>query len=213
MTTEARDPGDGGRTARKRRAILEAARTEFLRHGFAGTSMDAVAARAEVSKQTIYKQFDDKERLFTAIITMDIEKAERRSQALVDALSDSEDVEKDLRTLARRHVSDVLQPHLVQLRRLVIAEADRFPDLAQAWYARGPERAATTLAERFTTLAERGHLRMEDPLLAAQHFNWLVLSIPLNHAMFHPIDTQLTPRQLRRYADDAVRVFLAAYGS
>ena len=54
---------------------------------------------------------------------------------------------------------------------------------------------------------------MEDPLLAAQHFNWLVLSIPLNHAMFHPIDTQLTPRQLRRYADDAVRVFLAAYGS
>jgi TetR/AcrR family transcriptional regulator, mexJK operon transcriptional repressor len=154
-----------------------------------------------------------RKRLFTEIISMDIEEAEQRSRALVDALSGSEDVEKDLRDLARRHVSDVLRPHLVQLRRIVIAEADRFPDLAQAWYARGPERAATTLAERFTALAGRGHLRMEDPVLAAQHFNWLVLSIPLNHAMFHPVDTQFTPRQLCRFADEAVRVFSAAYGS
>jgi AcrR family transcriptional regulator len=207
------DPGAGGRTARKRRAILEAARAEFLRSGFAGTSMDAIAASAEVSKQTIYKQFEDKERLFTEIITTDIEGAEQRSEALVDALSDSEDVEKDLRDLARRHVSDVLQPHLVQLRRLVIAEADRFPDLARTWYARGPERAASTLADRFTALAKRGRLRLDDPLLAAQHFNWLVLSIPLNHAMFHTVDSQFTPRQLSRFADEGVRVFLAAYGS
>jgi AcrR family transcriptional regulator len=207
------DPGAGGRTARKRRAILEAARAEFLRSGFAGTSMDAIAASAEVSKQTIYKQFEDKERLFTEIITTDIEGAEQRSEALVDALSDSEDVEKDLRDLARRHVSDVLQPHLVQLRRLVIAEADRFPDLARTWYARGPERAASTLADRFTALAERGRLRLDDPLLAAQHFNWLVLSIPLNHAMFHTVDSRFTPRQLSRFADEGVRVFLAAYGS
>ena len=213
MAAEHEDPGAGGRTARKRRAILEAARAEFLRSGFAGTSMDAIAASAEVSKQTIYKQFEDKERLFTEIITTDIEGAEQRSEALVDALSDSEDVEKDLRDLARRHVSDVLQPHLVQLRRLVIAEADRFPDLARTWYARGPERAASTLADRFTALAKRGRLRLDDPLLAAQHFNWLVLSIPLNHAMFHTVDSQFTPRQLSRFADEGVRVFLAAYGS
>ncbi|MBV8085816.1 MAG: helix-turn-helix transcriptional regulator, partial [Chloroflexi bacterium] len=57
------------RTERKRRAIVEAATTLFLRHGYAGTSMDQVAALAGVSKQTVYKQFADKERLFQAVVS------------------------------------------------------------------------------------------------------------------------------------------------
>jgi hypothetical protein len=52
-----------------------------------------------------------------------------------------------------------------------------------------------------------------DPLLAAQHLNWLVLSILLNKAMFHGSDTRFTRHELNRYADEAVRVFLAAYGA
>ena len=52
---------DEGRSARKRRAILEAATTRFLRNGYRGTSMDEIAARAAVSKQTVYKHFADKE--------------------------------------------------------------------------------------------------------------------------------------------------------
>jgi hypothetical protein len=48
---------------------------------------------------------------------------------------------------------------------------------------------------------------------AAQEFNWLILSIPLNKAMFHGSDTEFTPGELERYADEGVRVFLAAYGS
>ena len=65
-----------GRSARKRQAILAAARTLFLRHGYGGTSMDEVAAIAAVSKQTVYKQFADKQRLFAAVITGDIEQTE-----------------------------------------------------------------------------------------------------------------------------------------
>src|SRR5579862_5190521 len=52
------------RSARKRTAILEAARHLFFAQGFVGTSMDQIAARAAVSKQTVYKQFNDKEALF-----------------------------------------------------------------------------------------------------------------------------------------------------
>ena len=52
-------PVEEGRTPRKRRAILEAATEVFLQHGYLGASMDAVAARAAVSKQTVYKQFTD----------------------------------------------------------------------------------------------------------------------------------------------------------
>ncbi|WP_030040457.1 TetR/AcrR family transcriptional regulator, partial [Streptomyces resistomycificus] len=54
-----------GRSARKRQAILEAATEVFLNKGYLGTSMDEVAALASVSKQTVYKNFTDKQRLFT----------------------------------------------------------------------------------------------------------------------------------------------------
>jgi TetR/AcrR family transcriptional regulator, mexJK operon transcriptional repressor len=204
---------DSGRSARKRRAIVEAARTMFLRKGYGATSMDEVAALAAVSKQTIYKHFADKRQLFTAIITGDISAAETPTHDMVVALPDTEDIEKDLRQFARRHVTDVTQPHLIQLRRIIIAEAERFPELARIWYASGPERAHTTLAAQFQALAQRGVLRADDPLLAAQHFNWLILSIPLNKAMFLGSGIEFAPGELERYADEGVRVFLAAYGT
>jgi len=201
-----------GRSARKRQAILAAARTLFLRKGYAGTSMDEVAALAAVSKQTVYKNFSDKEQLFTDIIVGDISEAEAQSQAIIDALPGSEDVENDLRAIARELVTTVMQPHLVRMRRVIIGEADRFPDLARAWYERGPERGYETMADRFRALAQRGRLRVDDPLLAAQHFHWLVLSVPLNQAMFGG-DKEFPAGELERYADEGVRVFLAAYGS
>jgi TetR/AcrR family transcriptional regulator, mexJK operon transcriptional repressor len=198
-----------GRSARKRQAILEAARALFLRNGYAGTSMDDVAARAAVSKQTVYKHFLDKEHLFTAIITGDIADTEGLTRSLGDALPETQDLERDLREFARRHVVEVMAPHLVRMRRILIGEADRFPELAAAWYARGPERARATFAGWFTRLAERGLLHVPDPLLAAEHFNWLILSIPMNRAMFSGVEEPA--ERLEYYADEAVRVFLAAY--
>ncbi len=215
MSAPAKDgsAAESGPYARKHRAIMDAARTVFLRKGYDGASMDEVAALAAVSKQTVYKHFADKKRLFSAIITGDISATETLTHGMVAALPDSEDIEKDLRQFARRHITDVTQPHLIQLRRIIIAEAERFPELARTWYASGPERAHATLADQFHALARRGLLRVDDPLLAAQHFNWLILSIPLNKAMFHGGNTEFTPNELERYADEGVRVFLAAYGT
>ncbi len=200
---------EDGRSARKRRAILDAARTVFLRHGYVGASMDEVAALAEVSKQTVYKHFADKQRLFTEVVTGDIRAAEQRSDEVVDGLADTADLAGDLREIARKLVTVVTQPHLVRLRQVVIGEADRFPELARAWYAAGPERGYHRLAERFARLADQGRLTAPDPLLAAQQFTWLALSVPLNRAMFVP--EPYPEDELIRFADEAVRVFLAAY--
>src|SRR3546814_8383305 len=123
--------------------------------------MDEIAAAAAVSKQTVYKHFADKQRLFEHVITNDIEQAESASQPLVSALRESDDLERDLRKFARQHIALVTQPHLVQMRRLIIGEADRFPDLAGAWYERGPERGYATLAEEFEALARLGRLRVD----------------------------------------------------
>jgi TetR/AcrR family transcriptional regulator, mexJK operon transcriptional repressor len=208
---QADGPQDASRSARKRQGIIEAATAAFLRNGYLGTSMDEIAALAGVSKQTVYKQFADKERLFTEIVLGTIDQVGEPFFGGMDVLQDTEDLEADLHTLARQLISVVADPRLLQLRRLVIGEAGRFPELGRSYYERGPGRSTETLALRFQALAERGLLRLDDALLTAQHFNWLVLSIPLNQAMFS-VDLDFSPAELDRYADEAVRVFLAAYG-
>jgi TetR/AcrR family transcriptional regulator, mexJK operon transcriptional repressor len=202
---------EASRSARKRQGIIEAATAAFLRDGYLGTSMDDIAAHAGVSKQTVYKQFADKERLFTEIVLGTIDQVGEPFFGGLDSLQDSEDLEADLRRIAGQLITIVADPRLLQLRRLVIGEAGRFPELGRTYYERGPGRSTETLASRFQVLAERGLLRLDDAQLAAQHFNWLVLSIPLNQAMFS-VDLDFSPAELDRYADEAVRVFLAAYG-
>ena len=202
-----------GRTARKRRAIVDAARTIFLRRGYAATSMDDVAAAAAVSKQTVYKNFADKQRLFTEVITGDITRTERAGAALPEDVADAAELERALRAFARRHVADVLHPDLVRLRRVLVGEAERFPELARTWWREAPERAHAVFAAWFTDLAARGLLHVDDPALAAEQFNWLVLSVPMNRAMFCGLDEPFPAADLDRWADEGVRVFLAAYAT
>jgi TetR/AcrR family transcriptional regulator, mexJK operon transcriptional repressor len=200
------------RSARKRAAILEAAATVFLRNGYRGTSMDEIAALARVSKQTVYAHFADKERLFSDIVTNAVNEAADPVYADVLELQDTGDLEADLRRFARQLLARVMQPRILQLRRLVIGEAARFPELGRTFYEQGPGRTIAALATIFERLAERGALQLDDPPLAAAHFNWLVMAIPLNEAMFLGQDEPPSPARLNRYADAGVRTFLAAYG-
>jgi TetR/AcrR family transcriptional regulator, mexJK operon transcriptional repressor len=199
------------RSAQKRRSILDAATTSFLRNGYRGTSMDEIAAVAGVSKQTVYKHFADKESLFSEIVTSAVEAAGDPVQHEVRGLHDSGDVEADLRGLARRLLERVMQPPILRLRRLVIAEAARFPELGRTFYEQGPGRTIAELTTAFERLASRGALEVDDPGLAAAHFNWLVMSIPLNRAMLLGEDEPPAAEELKRYADAGVRTFLAAY--
>lgn len=203
---------DERRSTRKRRAILEAATTLFLRNGYLGTSMDEIAALAAVSKQTVYKHFADKQRLFIEIVTCTVNEASDPVHNEVLNLADSGDVETDLRDLARRQLATVMRPRILQLRRLVISEAGRFPELGRTFYERGPGRTIAALAIAFERLAARGVLQLEDPLLAATHFNWLTMSDPVNRAMLLGDGQAPGPADLDRYADSGVRMFFAAYG-
>jgi TetR/AcrR family transcriptional repressor of mexJK operon len=210
--SSALDLAAGTRSARKRRAILGAATSAFLQKGYSGTSMDEIAARAAVSKQTVYKHFDDKEGLFSEIVSSTVDEVSETVHNEVIALEDSGDLEADLGDMARRQLAAVMQPRLLALRRLVIGEAGRFPELGRIFYERGPGRTVAALAATFERLAARGLLSVDDPLLAAEHFNWLIMSTPLNQAMLLGRDEPSAPAELNRYADSGVRVFLAAYG-
>jgi AcrR family transcriptional regulator len=196
----------------KRRAIIEAATAAFLRGGYRGTSMDEIAAAAGVSKQTVYKQFSDKESLFSAIVRATVDEASTPVSEEVRRLEDTGDLAADLRDLARRQLEMVMQPRILQLRRLVISEASRFPELGRMFYEQGAERTVTVLAEAFGMLAGRGLLSLPDPKLAAAQFNWLIMSAPMNRAMMLGLDVTPDGAELDRWAEDGVRTFLAAYG-
>lgn len=198
-------------SARKRQAITEAATTAFLRSGYLGTSMDQIAALAGVSKRTVYNHFADKKDLFSQVVIATVNEASDPVHRAVLDLQDSGDVEADLRDLARRQLSLVMRPRIMQLRRLVIAEAARFPELGRIFYEQGPGRTITALAATFERLAARDALEIDDPLVAATQFNWLIMSPPLNQAMLLGDDGPADPADLDQWANDGVRTFLAAY--
>ena len=214
MTAPAHPPVELGHqrgSARKRRAILDAATTIFLSKGYLGTSMDEIAALAQVSKQTVYKHFSDKRSLFSEMVIGAVNEISDPVYDEIVQLADSGDLETDLRDLARRLVARVMHPRLLELRRLVIAEASRFPELGRAFHERGPGRTIAALASVFEQLAARGALRLKDPVLAAAHFNWLIMSAPINQAMLLGSDAIPARRELNRDADAGVATFLAAY--
>ncbi len=206
---------DTGRTARKRTAIMEAATALFLRDGYRNTSMDQVAADAAVSKQTVYKQFADKEQLFRDIVLGVTSNSEAIITDMTSVLRGTDVTSQaELRTvltdLARRYIDGVLQPHVLALRRLIIAEAERFPDLARTYFEQAPARAIEAVANALQTYIERGLLATDDPQLAAAHFAYLALAIPQDRAQFYPRERP-SAAERDRLANEAVRIFIAAY--
>ncbi|MFI5772691.1 TetR/AcrR family transcriptional regulator C-terminal domain-containing protein [Streptomyces sp. NPDC051658] len=204
------EANEQGRSARKRQAIMEAATTVFMEKGYSGTSMDDIAKLAAVSKQTVYKHFSDKEKLFAEIVLATTDRIDGVIDLVADIPSDADTLDENLTRLARQFLTTLTQAQVLQLRRLVIANADAFPELGAAWYEQGFERVLVTLSATFQRLTEDGLLRIDEPLLAANHFSGLLLWIPVNKAMFHG-GPQHTQAELDRYATAGVRAFLAAY--
>ena len=199
------------RETRKRAAILEAAQQVFFANGFVGATMDQVAASAAVSKQTVYKHFSDKKALFREVVT-NVVRA-RDGGIPSDFLSAGEGpIGERLRSFGRHFLKGVMQPDVLKLRRLVIGEAGRFPELGQSFYELGPSRAAVQLGLALGEAAIRYGVPLGDPELAAEHLLSLILSIPLNQAMLLGDDHSFTDAALDRYADEGVTAFLRAYG-
>src|SRR5882724_10582319 len=125
MTTAS--AANGGRSARKRQAIIDAATALFLRKGYLGTSMDEVAAQAAVSKQTVYKNFADKQSLFNEIIAGVTGTVGDFAEHVAQTLAATRDLPADLTAIARQYLRLVLRPEVLALRRLIVGEAARFP--------------------------------------------------------------------------------------
>ncbi len=194
-------------TTLKREAILSAATQILVREGYGATSMDAVARRAGVAKQTVYSHFGSKAGLFEAIVAAN---AEHMLEPLIPNEGASLEPAPALETMARRLLDVILSPEGLGRFRLVVAESGRFPELAEVFFHAGPERLTAGLAGYLSSLHADHVLDIPDARLAATQFFGMVRGDVFLRALLR-IGEAPPPREIDRIVGAAVHTFLKAY--
>ena len=205
--TEGDDRKPRGADLDRREAIMAVAEDVFLEHGFQAASMSQIAARAGGSKGTLYNYFANKEDLFFACIARHCEVLRADMSSL---LAGGGGLEETLACVGRRYVEMVASDAFVRRFRMVVAEAERAPEITRAFYETGPARGAEIVAGYLEEAMARGMLRRADPRRAANQFLALC-----NSHLWKARLCDYTPappaKEVECDVQDAVRVFLAAY--
>ena len=138
--------------ANKRQGIMAAASQLFLNRGFHGTSMDALAEAAGVSKATVYSHFTDKNALYQALIQSKV------SNYQLDDLSPylGWDMNDDLTMIGRNILDLIFDPEALEMLRMVIYEGQQVPALADLFRTAGPQVVFQQVADYFTEQKRRG---------------------------------------------------------
>ena len=198
----------GGRPTRLEAAalgdkILGAATALFLSRGFGATSIEAVASRARISKRTFYHRFRDKPELYRAVVRHLLQHWLPEFEAAFDAPAPLDVL---LIRSAKRMLAVALTPEALALRRLLLAEAERFPELVEIAIEQGATRAIERIAALLEVERRAGRIALEDCRFAAMQFQEMVLSIPLRRAM--GFGTPLTAAQCDDWAAKCVTLFI-----
>lgn len=166
-------PGPGRpKDLAKRKAILEAAKGLFPRHGYERISMDAIAAEAGVSKLTVYSHFKDKSSLFAAAVKARCEEQlPSRAFALPPA---SVPIETVLTTIAERFHALACSDDAMEMYRTMAARAPANDNLAQTFFDAGPKRTLDALEQLLRKAHRAGKLHVPEPRRSAEHFFVLV---------------------------------------
>jgi TetR/AcrR family transcriptional regulator, mexJK operon transcriptional repressor len=190
-----------------RSRILHVATELLLEQGYGSTSIEAVAARAGVSKRTFYDRFDDKAALFTAVVHSIIEHI--RPPAHVPLLAGAS-LPEILQRLAGLILRAALSPQALALHRLVTGESSRFPELALAVETEGRQSEATDLIAGLLAREQRNtNIDVEDQRFAADQFIYMVVTLPQRRALGFGVP--MTAPELDAWAHKVVILFLEGY--
>ncbi len=192
-------------TEEKNRQILDAAVAEFQELGFSGASMDRIAARAQVSKRTVYNHFANKEALFRAILDL---MAGQAGPALDITYDPARPIEGQLRDLGWGEGQLMTSPVFMRLARMVVGEIIRDPVLAAEMNARMD---AMDIFRRFMqAAAEDGVLAVADPEAAAEQFLGLIKARAFWPVIFS--GEIVSEDEMNRIVDESVAMILNTYG-
>ncbi|WP_313544173.1 TetR/AcrR family transcriptional regulator [Leifsonia aquatica] len=197
---------------RKTAEILAAARELFLRDGYAGTTIEAIAASAGVSKATVYSNFADKDALFVELLEVVTGEAGGILRSATAGLEGDGPLRDRFLAVAGVLVRGVLRPEVVSLRRLAISQAVRFPEAAAGYWRAGPAATIDLLADRFRSLADEGVLAASDPARAAAQFAYALVGPLQDRLLLDPGHT-FTDTDLEAHIAATVDAFLRGYGA
>ncbi len=178
----------------------------FLEDGYDGAKMDAIARVASMSKATLYAHFANKGDLFEALIRHEC----RTINATLHAPdTGAPSIAEELRKVAVQYRQIFTQKAGIELYRIIVPVAPRFPSLARIFYAEGPAATIRQLADYLGALRDTGRLRLTDPNLAARQFLALVTEdIKLDGALGLPLPNA---RKTQKVISSGVSMFLSFY--
>ena len=189
----------------KREAILNGAALVFADRGYEGASMSMITSAAGVSKGTIYQHFSGKADLFGAAVARECERSLARLFQPADA---AQDLPSTLRDIGHSFVAMLASPLCLAIERTVQAEAERFPELAQAFFDAGPGKAIGEMARLLAAYAAAGDLYLENPAFAAEQFFMLCQAGIMLRCR---LGMKVQAEDMCHAVEGAVAVFVRAY--
>ena len=194
----------------KRAAILEAAKGLFIRNAFAGTSMDAVAAEAGVSKLTVYSHFGDKDNLFREVIRARIQDLIPEDTYHYDP---AEDIRVALERIALHHVRLDCDVQNVGTFRAILSDCRQGnPRYGKLLWEEGPDRTNGLMKRLLQQAVDDRKLDIANVARAAGQFISLIKGEMLLRRMFGCEECdQSYAAELEQTARDGVDMFLRAY--
>ncbi|WP_386678984.1 TetR/AcrR family transcriptional regulator [Loktanella sp. R86503] len=197
-----------GENPDKRAAIIQGAAQVFMQMGFDAASVSDICTAAGVSKSTLYVYFPSKEDLFEALV-------ENRREAMFENLQSSVQgpapLADRLAAFGRTLATAVCSDDVIAAQRIVIAIAERRPDIGTRFYESGAAKGHAVLLAMLENEVAQGTLTIPDLPLAAYQFVELCTAGLWRRRLFAKAETPPPPQDIAATAQSAVAMFLATY--
>ena len=184
--------------------IIQAARQEFLTHGYANTGMAAVAQTAGISTKTLYRLVPDKAALFKTVVS---ERIGRFMLEIEDPLAGSLDLTAALERILIAYGSLTLDEEVIAINRLVLGEGERFPEIARSFYESAIVRTGKGIADWLAHQCKRGLIKIDDPATAAGMLRGMMIMEPQRATMLRQRQAP-SVKEIAARAKACARLFL-----
>jgi AcrR family transcriptional regulator len=182
VTAEARRRNIGRpsreKALQRQEELLDRALDLFLEHGYAHTTMDAIADSLTMTKRTIYARYEDKAAFFRAVVMRAIDRMVA-SQASTLAAIDTNSLEGTLEAVARMRIQQVMTPEGLRLQRIVNSESNRFPEIFRMARKHVTEPVVEFLSDVLSSHAASGAIAVDRPEMTATAFMSMVVGAPI----------------------------------
>ncbi|MEP0093652.1 TetR/AcrR family transcriptional regulator [Parasphingorhabdus sp.] len=151
---------------------MAAARAEFLKSGYSASSIEAIAARAEVSKVTVYSWFQSKENLFGEMVKAE---CSRMSEGVVGENLEAKNLRDILILVAENMMGFLMDDERIRFDRILAAEVNRDPRIGEQFLDNGPRALLNNITKLLQIFVDKGEIQSDDLSAAAAMFVSLVV--------------------------------------